>query len=215
MALEKSGKLEATNLLLYIILTLIQQCCIQMKLLLKLEYKNKSGNIQLVQVLKIGFGKLQFNQRLGKQRYRRKSDPSLHPDLPQANFFLQPHKQFSTFRDSFKLVQGAFCGRSITTFFGNYLGTKLNKGLIKVYFLLQKRLFQVKKHSDPGAMNLDISTLCCNFLFIINSLIKFIFLQNASPPSKKNKIKMSLRMSLRKDVSKNMPPCNFFDSNSN
>ena len=58
MALEKSGKLEATNLLLYIILTLIQQCCIQMKLLLKLEYKNKSGNIYLAQVLKIGFGKL-------------------------------------------------------------------------------------------------------------------------------------------------------------
>ena len=29
-----------------------------MKLLLKLEYKNKSGNIYLAQVLKIGFGKL-------------------------------------------------------------------------------------------------------------------------------------------------------------
>ena len=40
--------------------------------------------------------------------------------------------------------------------------------LIKIYFLLQKYLFHIKMYSAPGvAVNFDISTLCCNFLFII------------------------------------------------
>ena len=40
--------------------------------------------------------------------------------------------------------------------------------LIKICFLLQKYLFHIKMYSGPGvAVNFDISTLCCNFLFII------------------------------------------------
>ena len=48
-------------------------------------------------------------------------------------------------------------------------------------------------------MNFDISTLCCNFLFMINRLIKFI-------------LKKMLKI---KDASKKKPLCHFFlNSNS-
>ena len=53
MALEKSGKLEATNLLLYIILT---QCNVDIAML-----HIDETPVKLVQVLKIDFGKLQLN----------------------------------------------------------------------------------------------------------------------------------------------------------
>ena len=53
-------------------------------------------------------------------------------------------------------------------------------------------------------MNFDISSLCYNFLFIINRLIKFI-------KKKCNKKKqMKKRKPKKKHVSKNMPPCHFY-----
>ena len=53
MALENSGELEATNLLLYIILT-IDETPVKVGI-------QKQIRKYLVQVLKIGFGKLQLN----------------------------------------------------------------------------------------------------------------------------------------------------------
>ena len=89
---------------------------------------------------------------------------------------LEP-RQTSTMEHCAKVVNSYSCFRKLQLFL-QYQLFKFSflKNLIKVCFLLQKCLFYVKKHSDPEGRGpwILIYPHCCNFLFIINSLIKFI-----------------------------------------
>ena len=120
-----------------------------------------------------------------------------NPDIFRTEVYSEPwDTQNSTQIQRWSLVQKiltAIVVFAIYKYFCNisFSSSLLFKNLIKVYFLLQKYLFYVKKHSDPegrGPWTLAYPLHACNLLFIIKSLIKFI-LKKCKKTKTKNKKK--------------------------